>query len=392
LTSRFHLIAFSAADSSYRGLAWEFVKHYFGNFNPWRMVVRGDPNERQVAAIYGLGQVLAATLALALLGVVTIWRKSRRDPWWRFVIYGLAVCTVPASLTKDYFHILRLVALPVFVVLLCVPALDWLAAHQTKRAWRFALVVAVSLTLIQGALFQWQYRTYGESSYRAQLFDADYPAKVLPAALGQPSRPIYLADAEPIPGYIQAFWYATLQGVPLTVFKHLPADTPAPAGSIVITTEDIRPRCVQLTQVEPYTLCRMQGEPQRELSPGMMRAELKAINAPLSAKAKQQLTLRVLVTNQSGIAWLARERSAAPLQLYLANHWLDANGHTVIHDDGRAPLIRNLQPGEAMELDLIINTPKLPGNYIIHLDMLQEGVSWFASQGSPTIRIPVRIE
>jgi 4-amino-4-deoxy-L-arabinose transferase-like glycosyltransferase len=392
LASRFHIITYSTADSSYGDLAWEFVKHYVGNFNPWRMVVRGDPNNRQVAAIYGLGQVLAATFVLALFGLVVIWREYRHDPWWRFVVYGLAVCAVPAALTKDYFHILRLAPMPVFLVLLCVPALSWLVARQTKRAWRFALVAVVTLTLLQGALFQWQYRKYGRSSYRAQLFDADYPARILLPALAQPSRPIYLADAEPIPGYIQAFWYATLQGHSLTAFKRLSLEAPAPAGSVVITTEDIRPRCVELAQVEPYTLCRIEGEPQQQLSASMMRVELRAINPPAIAKARQKLTLRIGVTNRSDVMWLARERGAAPLQLYVGNHWLDTMGHEVIHDDGRAPLSRNLRPGEEVELTLIVNAPKLAGNYILELDMLQEGVSWFASQGSPTVRLPINIE
>lgn len=392
LTARFHIITYSTGDSSYLELAWEFIKHYAGNFNPWRMVVRGDPNNRQVAAIHGVGQVLVSTFVLALFGLVVIWRQFCRDPWWRFVVYGLAVCAVPASLTKDYFHILRLGAMPVFVVLLCVPALVWLVTHQTKRAWRLAFAAAVILTLLQGALFQWQYRTYGRSSYRAQLFDVDYPGRILSRAIAQASRPIYLADAEPIPGYIQAFWRSTLNRYPLTEFRRLPPDTPAPAGSVVITTEDIRPRCLQLAQVEPYTLCRMQGEPQRQLPPNVMRVELRAINAPPNAKAKQQVTLRVAVTNRSDVTWLARERAAAPLQLYLGNHWLDATGRDIVHDDGRAPLTRNLAPGETMELKLMVNAPKLAGNYILELDMLQEGVSWFASQGSPTIRLPMKIE
>jgi len=202
LTGRFHIITYSNAESSYPQLAWEFIKHYAGNFNPWRMVLRGDPNNRQVAAIYGVGQILVVTLVLAVSGLVVIWRDYRHEPWWRFIVYGLAVSAVPASLTKDYFHILRLAAMPVFVVLLCVPALGWLVEHKTKRAWRFACAAAIVLTLLQGALFQWQYRTYGRSSYRAQLFDADYPGGILSHAIAQTSRPIYLVDAEPIPGYI----------------------------------------------------------------------------------------------------------------------------------------------------------------------------------------------
>jgi hypothetical protein len=124
----------------------------------------------------------------------------------------------------------------------------------------------------------------------------------------------------------------------------------------------------------------------------MMRAELKAVNAPASAKAKQQMTLRILVTNRSSVTWLARERGAAPMQLYVGNHWLDVTGRDIVHDDGRAPLTRNVAPGETIELELVLNAPKLAGNYILELDMLQEGVSWFAPQGSMTVRLPMKIE
>jgi len=41
LTGRFQIITYSTADSTYPQLVWEFVKHYVGNFNPWRMVVKG---------------------------------------------------------------------------------------------------------------------------------------------------------------------------------------------------------------------------------------------------------------------------------------------------------------------------------------------------------------
>jgi hypothetical protein len=45
-----------------------------------------------------------------------------------------------------------------------------------------------------------------------------------------------------------------------------------------------------------------------------------------------------------------------------------------------------------MQLELVVNAPKQAGNYILELDMLQEGVSWFASQGSPTVRLQIKIE
>jgi hypothetical protein len=40
----------------------------------------------------------------------------------------------------------------------------------------------------------------------------------------------------------------------------------------------------------------------------------------------------------------------------------------------------------------MVNAPTIPGDYFLELDMLQEGVSWFGLHGSPTLRVPIRVE
>lgn len=76
----------------------------------------------------------------------------------------------------------------------------------------------------------------------------------------------------------------------------------------------------------------------------------------------------------------------------LGNHWLDHSGNMIINDDGRAALPNHLRPGEQADLNIVVNAPKTPGDYLLELDMLQEGVSWFGLKGSSTLRLPVRIE
>jgi hypothetical protein len=49
-----------------------------------------------------------------------------RDPWWRFVFYGLVASIVPGAITNWPFHELRLMGYAVFLLLLTVPALQWL--------------------------------------------------------------------------------------------------------------------------------------------------------------------------------------------------------------------------------------------------------------------------
>jgi hypothetical protein len=64
----------------------------------------------------------------------------------------------------------------------------------------------------------------------------------------------------------------------------------------------------------------------------------------------------------------------------------------LVHDDGRAPLPRDLGPGEELELSMVVNAPRDPGDYLLEVDLLQEGVAWFGDKGSPTVTLPVRVE
>ena len=102
--------------------------------------------------------------------------------------------------------------------------------------------------------------------------------------------------------------------------------------------------------------------------------------------------MRIMLRNASPVVWYARERGGEPFQLSLGNHWLDAAGREVVHDDGRAPLLFDLRPGEEKEFSMVVNAPKHPGDYTLEIDMVQEGVSWFGLKGSRTLNLPVRVE
>jgi hypothetical protein len=107
--------------------------------------------------------------------------------------------------------------------------------------------------------------------------------------------------------------------------------------------------------------------------------------------AGQKSTIPVKVKNTSESTWLARERSANLYQVSLGNHWLSPNGTTITNDDGRSAVLTDIQPGGETELSLTITTPRKPGEYLLEVDMLQEGVSWFARKGSQSVRIPVKV-
>ena len=398
LTERFKVITYLGARGGLARDAFEFLKHYASNMSPWAYAVTGDPNEYNVVGVDGTPLVLAATLALALAGLWLALRRARRDAWWRFVLYGLAASAVPASLTNEYVHSLRLAPVPVFIVVLTVPAFAWLLeegrSRRSTQACRAALVVLTLLTLAQGLIFRARYDEAVSSPKRMHIFDSTYASRVLPAALALPLRPVYLYDAQGIPGYMQAYWHATLQGVPLSNFVHLGEGESPPEGAAVITTRDVCTRCRVVAEEPPYVVY-VAGESGRERAPlpeGAFRAEITFLDAPASMRAGGRAALRVVVKNAGDYAWPSRAWRSDAFQVGIGNHWLDAGGREVIHDDGRTPLLSDLRPGESRETELTINAPKEPGEYTLEVDVLQEGVSWFALKGSKTARARVRVE
>ncbi len=257
LSSRFHLISYIKPGTPWPDIISNFALHYLGGLNLVPLLLTGENNIRH--HVPGMGVLLFATFILALVGLDRIAHLARADAWWRFIIYGLLVSFIPAALTSDEFHTLRLIAVPVFVVLLNVPALAWLFERADESAaLRFALIALLALTFLQGALFQYQFHTRG--TLRGNAFEEVYPEvfqTTLDAAHGQ--RPIYLLDRGVLPGYIHAYWYGALAGIDRAQFIRLRGNTPpAPAGAVVVGTVETCANCQVLTRRQDYLVYRAQ--------------------------------------------------------------------------------------------------------------------------------------
>jgi 4-amino-4-deoxy-L-arabinose transferase-like glycosyltransferase len=234
LGERFAQVSFIRPEMTWGEIVARFAQNYAGSFSPWSWLVAGDPEPRHHLAV--MGSVLLPTVLLAALGVVLMLRTRRGSAWWRFVLYGLAVSAVPSSFTQDHFHTLRLMALPVFLLLLAAPALGWLARRDAPRtsARRAALLALLALTAAQGLAFQFLF--HRAAGQRFHNFDAFYP-EIFDAAVARPERPIRLIDLPGAPGYMHAYWYAALRGMGTGEFVRLPREERPPPGALVISTE-----------------------------------------------------------------------------------------------------------------------------------------------------------
>lgn len=282
LTKRLHEISYIRPGVPWSTAASQFIKRYLEDQSLLSLLVNGDYHPRHHVPGSG-GAFFFATFILVLIGLVIVIACRRRDPWWRFVLYGLAVAVVPGAISVEPFHAMRMMAYPVFLILLTVPALEWLLArgelksdsglspaeedgealseHAPPAERRLAgegwprsirlglLGLLLALTCVEAYRFQTVFRREGPK----RIFDFDVLYKsAYDAATKQRSRPIYLEDGKWGPAYIHALWYATVEKRPTSQFVHLKPGTRPPAGGVVISSSETCQRCETITRSGVY--------------------------------------------------------------------------------------------------------------------------------------------
>ncbi len=121
------------------------------------------------------------------------------------------------------------------------------------------------------------------------------------------------------------------------------------------------------------------------------KANLTVANPPAKLAPGEPATLTVKIKNTSSATWPMAGRSADGFfQVNLGNHWLDAAGKDVKIDD-RIAMPRSLGPGEELDMALPVKAPDKAGDYVLEIDMVQEGVAWFAQKGSQPLKLNIKV-
>jgi SAM-dependent methyltransferase len=129
--------------------------------------------------------------------------------------------------------------------------------------------------------------------------------------------------------------------------------------------------------------------PSVPLDPAAFRARLQIVDAVPSALPGEAVAVVVDVRNDSPVRWPVS--AGAPVQI--GNHWTTTDGSLVVNDDGRAPLPRPLGPGERTTVTLESRVPAVDtGSLRLVIDLVQEGVCWFADAGSEVAAVDIAVE
>lgn len=247
LTKRFNEISYIKPGVGWNEIASQFAHRYLEDQSLTGLLLNGDPLPRHHVPGSG-GVFLIGAFILALIGLLIVVARRMTDPWWRFILYGLVIAIVPGAIGTYAFHATRLLAYPVLLLVLTVPALEGLLARTTAsdpipipRAARICLLFSLLVLTVVEA---WQYQSVFRREGPKRAYDFDVPYKAAyDAAIKQPTRPIYLEDGRWGPAYIHGLWYAVLEKRPRSEFIHLKPGATAPPGAIVISSAENCQHC-----------------------------------------------------------------------------------------------------------------------------------------------------
>jgi hypothetical protein len=227
LTARYEATTFVQDGQSGLGVVWKAITNYIEDVSLWHYVVGGDPKPYIHASNYGA--LPAAVVLLALAGVVIVLARKRNDRWWRYVLLATVLAPVPAAVTEDRLHQVRMAPFPLLLLLLGVPALAYLLRPGRSPRFTAALLGALGvLTAVQTVHWLDKYRESGPG--RTELFEAGVPA-LLDQAFG-PGTPVHI-DFDDLQAQAHLRWRAVERGLPRSSVVVLP-DGAAPADGALV--------------------------------------------------------------------------------------------------------------------------------------------------------------
>ena len=106
----------------------------------------------------------------------------------------------------------------------------------------------------------------------------------------------------------------------------------------------------------------------------LYRGSVEVLERPSVLRADSSINLRIKVQNSGTSKWPNQLRH--PL-IRVGYRWLDENGKDTSVLGDRCILSSSLVPGAAVEQTAVFNTPRIPGSYLVKVDLVHENVRWF---------------
>lgn len=160
--------------------------------------------------------------------------------------------------------------------------------------------------------------------------------------------------------------------------------TESDSGTNDVVSEDTKD--VEISdEIEEEIVEAVKGEDLTDYDNAKVGAEIKgAIPGFLCTNKDNIITIEV--KNTSDFTWRTDSRYPVKVAYHYYGQDVDANDY-----DGtsRSVFEKDVEPGETVKVDVLINDITQSGNYILQIDLVLEGKYWFSSKGVEMLESPV---
>ena len=123
-------------------------------------------------------------------------------------------------------------------------------------------------------------------------------------------------------------------------------------------------------------------------SPSDYREQIRAVNPPTTMRPGEKVDIDFKVKNLGSTTWPAVGTKDFRFQVNLGNHWIIGG---VSSEDSRAVMNADLPPGAETNIRMTVKAPQTPGDYVLEIDLVHEGVTWFKERGASPLALPVSV-
>ena len=79
-------------------------------------------------------------------------------------------------------------------------------------------------------------------------------------------------------------------------------------------------------------------------------------------------------------------------RVHVSYHWLQPDRTVAVSDGRRTSLPKPVAPGESLTLTVNVDAPGQAGRYILSVDLVEEGVTWFSEAGAPMCEQKINVQ
>lgn len=122
-------------------------------------------------------------------------------------------------------------------------------------------------------------------------------------------------------------------------------------------------------------------------------SKLSLVSAPSHCHAGEVLHFKIRAENIGNSRWLrGSEGGREKGDVHLVAHLLDQDETPISWYHAGAFLPHDIAPGESIELEIALNAPASPGNFLLQFDMVSEHLAWFEDLGSDVLKQTLIVE